>query len=78
MILDLPPQLETIIEETAKIHGISAEDLTLQILQHKLQPSYTKGDFNYDLKRMKDMMDCEFRPMPDFASDDEFLAWVNA
>lgn len=40
--------------------------------------SYANGDFDYDLERMKYMMDTDFHPMPKFASDEEFLAWVNS
>lgn len=40
--------------------------------------SYAKGDFDYDLERMKYMMDTEFYDMPKFNSDEEFLAWVNS
>lgn len=39
--------------------------------------SYADGDFSFDLERMQTMMDTEFLPMPKFASDEEFLAWVN-
>ncbi len=49
-----------------------------EITSATVNPSYEKGDFDYDLQRMKQMMDTEFKPMPSFASDDEFLAWVNS
>ncbi|OOS23565.1 hypothetical protein [Moraxella pluranimalium] len=41
-------------------------------------PSYTNGEFDYDLNRMKAMMDTEFKPMPDFENEEAFLAWVHS
>lgn len=41
-------------------------------------PSHARGDFDYDLERMKVMMATEFKPIPKFDSDEEFLAWVNS
>lgn len=40
--------------------------------------SHANGDFDFDLARMKEMMDTEIHDMPKFKSDEEFLAWVNS
>lgn len=53
-------------------------EVVLTLTEEIKQPSYAKGDFDYDLERMKYMMDTEFVPMPKFKSDEEFLAWVNS
>lgn len=42
------------------------------------QPSYTKGDFDYNLERMKYMMDTDFVEMPKGAAKDleTFEKWL--
>lgn len=62
------------------VHNTTANDTTdTTLTDTKPEPkSYANGDFAFDLERMKHMMDTEFKPMPKFASDEEFFAWVDA
>ncbi|MDO4450776.1 MAG: hypothetical protein Q4B79_07465 [Moraxella sp.] len=41
-----------------------------------VQPSYAKGDFDYDLERMKKAVEAPYVVMPKFDNDDDFFAWV--
>ena len=40
------------------------------------QPSYAKGDFDYDLERMKKAVEAPNVVMPKYDNDDDFFAWV--
>lgn len=42
------------------------------------QPSYAKGDFSFDLERMQDMMDTEFKEVPKEVMTDlnSFENWI--
>lgn len=40
------------------------------------QPSYANGDFDYDLERMKYMMDTKFIRVPYFDTPEELLEWT--
>ncbi len=77
MILDLPPQIEQQITHTAKQRGITAESLITQLVQQDAdKPSYAKGDFNFDLERMKQAVEAPTVAVPHFDSDEDFLAWL--
>lgn len=78
--LDLPQKTEQALIEKATAKGMSVEDWATAILTANAhqQPSYANGDFDYDLERMKDMMDCKFVPMPKGAAKDldSFEKWL--
>ena len=77
MILDLPPQIEQQIVHTAKRRGITAESLITQLVQQDAdKPSYAKGDFNFDLERMKQAVEAPTVAVPHFDNDEDFLAWL--
>lgn len=40
------------------------------------QPSYAKGDFDYDLERMKKAVEAPYVTVPDFDTAEELLAWM--
>ena len=77
MILDLPPQIEQQIVHTAKRRGITAESLITQLVQQDAdKPSYAKGDFNFDLERMKQAVEAPTVAVPHFDNDEDFLVWL--
>lgn len=40
------------------------------------QPSYAKGDFDYDLEQMKKAVEAPYVTVPDFNTVEELLAWM--
>lgn len=54
MILDLPPTIEQIIIAEAQKQGQDPTTWLIEAIQAKAQPSYAKGDFDFDLERMKE------------------------
>ena len=78
MILDLPPQIEQQIVHTAKRRGITAESLITQLVQQDAdKPSYAKGDFNFDLERMKQAVEAPTVAVPHFDTPEELMAWLD-
>lgn len=53
-------------------------EAVLTLTEEIKQPSYAKGDFDYDLERMKYMMDTEFMEMPKGTAKDleTFEKWL--
>ncbi|MFW2177974.1 MULTISPECIES: hypothetical protein [unclassified Moraxella] len=40
-------------------------------------PSYAKGDFSFDLQRMKKAVEAPYVVAPDFKSDEDFFSWLD-
>lgn len=91
MLIELPPSLETTLNETAQRRGVTAESLVLQAIQDKYRPSSqaTASDmpFNYDLERMQTMMAGLETPegiakntltVPKGKSAEELLEWFDS
>ncbi|WP_169798136.1 hypothetical protein [Moraxella oblonga] len=51
-------------------------EVVLTLTEEIKQPSYAKGDFDYDLERMKQAVEAPYVVMPKFDNDDDFFAWV--
>lgn len=66
------------IEYRAKQQGISSQAFAIKTLEQTVNPSYTNGDFNFDLARMDQSIKSGRIDVPDFENMGEFLAWVNS
>lgn len=60
LILDLPPQIQTVIEQNAKEAGISPEMLATKILSNQFEK--TERPFNFDLDEMEQAINSGFTP----------------
>lgn len=83
MILDLPPELETIIAQTAKAQGISAQELALATLQKSFVPDEEQAYYDwfcehFDIERLDKAINSPSVEVPksalkDLASFERFL-----
>lgn len=76
LTITLSPKHQTLIEQNAKEAGISAEMLATKFVMAQLEKQ--ERPFNFELDEMEQAINSGFKPMPDFKSDEEFLAWANA
>lgn len=59
LVLDLPPQVQMVIEQNAKEVGISPEQLATQILSEQFR---IERPFNFDLDEMEQAINSGFTP----------------
>lgn len=86
MIIEFSPAVETTLYQLAEQQGKTAEQIVAQIVMKNLpniqssyiQPSYAKGDFNFDLERMKEAVNAPRAEIPKEAMKDldSFDAWI--
>lgn len=75
MIIELAPHLEQIAIKKAQQYNMRTEDFINKLVESNLVDDVL---FNYDLERMKYMMDTEFTEVPDHALTDfeSFDKWL--
>lgn len=78
MIVEIPQELQVMIEYRAKQQGISSHAFAVKTLEQAVNPSYANGDFNFDLARIDQSIKSGRIDVPNFDDMDEFLAWVNS
>lgn len=88
MLIELSPAVTTTLHQLAEQRGTTAEQIVAQIVTKNLpaeqaktttnQPSYAKGDFNFDLERMKQAVESPRAEIPKEAMQDldSFDAWM--
>lgn len=76
LILDLPPQIQTVIEQNAKEAGISAEMLATKFVMAQLEKQ--ERPFNFDLEEMEQAINSGFVEIPKGAAKDleTFEKWL--
>lgn len=75
MIIELAPHLEQIAIKKAQQYNMRTEDFINKLVESNLVDDVP---FNYDLERMKKAVEAPAVRVPDFDTDEEFLAWLNA
>lgn len=75
MIIELAPHLEQIAVQKAQQQNMRTEDFISKLIEKNL---VDEVPFNYDLERMKKAVEAPAVRVPDFDTDEEFLAWLNA
>lgn len=81
MLIDLPPQIETLIEQQAHKQGISAEVFAKNLIVQQLAPYQRKERaFDYDIDEIQMAMDSGFIEMPKGTARDldTFTQWIKA
>lgn len=75
MIIELAPHIEQIAVQKAQQQNMRTEDFISKLIEKNL---VDEVPFNYDLERMKYMMDTEFTEVPDHALTDfeSFDKWL--
>lgn len=83
MILDIPPHIEQMIVATAKVQGITAEELALATLQSRFDPdeqAYYDWFYkhHYDIEMLDKAINSGSTPIPDWATKDlaSFDKWL--
>lgn len=77
MILDLPPKVQTVIEQTAIAQGITAEELVTISLTRQ----FVESSFDFDINELQKSIDSGFTPaIPDEAVQDlvSFEKWLQS
>lgn len=76
IMLNLPPQLEEAVISMAQMKNMQTEEYIIDCLQKNIPVDDVP--FNYDLERMKEMMDTDFIQVPDHALNDfqSFDQWL--
>lgn len=77
MYLNLPPKTEQTLIAQATAQGMSVEDWAIAILTANAKPSYAKGDFDFDLQRMKQAVEAPSISVPKFDTPEQLLAWMD-
>lgn len=82
MLLELPPQLETIITQIAKAQGITAQEVAITALQQRFAPDDEQAyydwfyHYHFDMDRLDKSINSGLTPVPHFDNVEALANWL--